>query len=124
MTLIWQTSMGERKPINDIDHQHLSNILWYYEVFYKETTNNSKTIYLINRELVDRFKGIRLEWKPLPIPGEIERIKKICRIDSLKSIWFDNRKIGTISHIPPFIDEYVNKDINLDDIPNSSIIKK
>lgn len=28
----WQTTLGEVKKISELDHQHLSNILWFNEV--------------------------------------------------------------------------------------------
>jgi len=49
--------------------------------------------------LTRRFNGLRLEWKPLPIPNEIETLRKMGLINSNGDIIFKGCKIGTINHI-------------------------
>jgi hypothetical protein len=56
----WGTFYGRQTPISQISHQHLSNILWYYEL----VTNLAVTP-LIQAEIDERFGGIRLPYKPL-----------------------------------------------------------
>jgi hypothetical protein len=49
--------------------------------------------------LTRRFDGIRLEWRPLPIPNEIETIREMGLINENGDIVFKGNKIGTINHI-------------------------
>lgn len=56
----WGTFYGRSIPISQISHQHLSNILWYYELVC-ETKPSSH----IQLELDYRFGGIRLPYYPL-----------------------------------------------------------
>lgn len=66
---VWRTYSGVKIKFSDLDHQHLSNILWYMEVFYKEFFSKAKLE--LEEELNTRFDGQRLIWRPLPIPGEV-----------------------------------------------------
>lgn len=103
----WTSALGEKKLFSEIDHQHLSNILWFNEVFdnRNRTRYNEEVQFLLELELSKRFSGkydlgIRLSWKPLPIPNEIRWIKKITLIDSSGNIYYKGSCIGSISHIP------------------------
>jgi hypothetical protein len=57
---IWQTHYGIQISIIALSHQHLSNILWYWELIVKESAPRG-----ILDELEVRFGGIRLPYSPL-----------------------------------------------------------
>ena len=57
---VWKTFYGHDIFVSELSHQHLSNILWYYESIMKEPTSP-----LIQNEIVIRFGGIRLPYHPL-----------------------------------------------------------
>ena len=67
----WQSALGEIKMISEIDHQHLSNIIWFREIFNNKNKVNCDVQIELVRELQRRFDGVRLPWKPLPVPNEI-----------------------------------------------------
>ena len=104
--IFWQTVLGERIELSKIDHQHLSNILWFNEVLngYTQTCSIQNEL---EEELKRRFNGIRLAWKPLPLPAcrnlndqtEIYWIKKYASIDKQGRIIWKEHYIGSIAHI-------------------------
>lgn len=95
----WTTAAGEKIHIHDLDHQHLSNILWFLEIFWDLNSCNSSSHRTLKLELDSRFGGNRLDWKPLPIPGEVRKIKELCLVDNSGRIWKHGKCIGTVSHI-------------------------
>jgi hypothetical protein len=102
----WQTALGEVKKISELDHQHLSNILWFNEVLNGYTSEDSVQNEL-EHELMKRFNGLRLLWGPLPLPAcrnlqdrsEIDWIKRFASIDKQGRIFWKERLIGDISHM-------------------------
>ena len=94
----WTTALGKRRKFNKIGHQHLSNILWFKEVFNKANSGNDRAYRELWLELHNRYAGKRLLWKPLPIPTEIETLKSMGLIIN-NDIIFQGKKIGSIKHI-------------------------
>jgi hypothetical protein len=94
----WTTALGKRRKFDKIGHQHLSNILWFKEVFNKATYSNDGTYRELLKELDYRFGGKRKPWKPLPIPTEIDGLIQLGLIVN-EDIVFKGRKIGSIKHI-------------------------
>jgi hypothetical protein len=94
----WTTALGKRRKFDKIGHQHLSNILWFKEVFNKATYSNDGAYRELLKELDYRFGGVRKPWKPLPIPTEIETLKAMGLIIN-NDIVFQGKKIGSIKHI-------------------------
>ena len=70
----WTTAFGKKKNFKKIGHQHLSNILWFKEVFNKADIRYDRAYRELLQELEMRYAGKRLLWKPLPIPTEIESL--------------------------------------------------
>ncbi len=106
----WTTALGEKKKFSELDHQHLSNILWFLEVFNGWNRYNSDVFFLLGLELAGRFpgktgNGERLEWRPLPIPHEISWIKSTCRVSDNGDIYWKGEVIGSLSHIENWKDE-------------------
>lgn len=102
----WTTAQGERIKFSALDHQHLSNILWFREILSGANLCNCEVQRLLNSELKRRFKGERLLWKPLPIPNEIEWIRGAAYINqrgeiigTMKTPSHYGKVIGTITHI-------------------------
>jgi hypothetical protein len=57
---VWRTFYNHDIFISELSHQHLSNILWYYELI-----NVGPVSPLIQTEIDNRFGGIRLPYYPL-----------------------------------------------------------
>ena len=90
----WRTLDGRSIPLYQLSDQHLANIYWYHKTM--DVRIHSK----INLEILSRFKGFvpPLEYMPLPVDGEIDRLRKAGMIVGT-DIMFEGIKIGTISHI-------------------------
>ncbi len=56
----WCTFYGKSIKISELSHQHLSNILYYFELVLE-----MKVTLLIEAELYQRFGGIKLPYHPL-----------------------------------------------------------
>lgn len=95
----WTTALGRRKRFDKIGRQHLSNILWFKEVFNNATIRNDRAYRELIHELNTRYEGKRLPWKPLPILNEVQWIKDTCIVDIDMNIWFRGNKIGSLRHI-------------------------
>lgn len=68
--LEWGTFYGARIPISQLSHQHLSNIMWFYELVC-----SYKPVSQIQIEIDKRFGGIRLPYHPLiSFPQEIDSL--------------------------------------------------
>lgn len=92
----WTSAYGIKTPINELDHQHLSNIIWYGKVFNSFT----KLITLALMDQIDeRFNGVLLPWKPLPIPFEVSTLRGMRMIDENDNIVYNGEIIGDIKHI-------------------------
>ena len=61
----WRTADGRDIELNALTHQHASNIIWFYDIFFK--TDHK----VIRKVINDKFNGVVLDFKPLPIPNEI-----------------------------------------------------
>jgi len=59
----WRTADGRDIELNEITHQHASNIIWFYDIFLK--TDHKLIRQLIN----DKFNGVVFDFKTLPIPN-------------------------------------------------------
>lgn len=104
--LIWTTFDGRKIKLSEIEHQHLSNILWFNEVFNLRNRYNNQVHFELGLELERRFKGVRLPWKPLPIPDEIDLLKKMGLIrdngdiiGNKGTLSKEGAVIGNINHI-------------------------
>jgi hypothetical protein len=51
----WGSFDGRSKEIEDLDDQHLSNILWYYHLLIPDCTIKDRVIVEIGLELLDRL---------------------------------------------------------------------
>ena len=105
--LVWCNAFGEVTPISKIGHQHLSNILWYNEVLFGISRYNDTGHFQLGLELSKRFLDHRLEWKPLPIPGELKELQRQGLITTSGRILgnkntplFEGKIIGCLNHIP------------------------
>jgi hypothetical protein len=103
---LWKTALGETKKFSEIDHQHLSNILWFREILTGANFCNCEVQRTLNSELRKRFDGKRLPWKPLPIPNEIGWIREAAYINqkgeiigTMKTPSHYGKVIGSIAHI-------------------------
>ena len=94
--LFWTTFSGRRRRISRIGHQHLSNIIWFREIVNEVAED------LVQRELknqlLQRYGGKRLPWKPLPIPEEIGYLRSKGYIVGT-DIVYKGKRVGSIRHI-------------------------
>lgn len=58
---MWKTFYGANMSIDRLSHQHLSNILWYYEI----VVNNPLDVQNIQDIITNRYGGIRLPYRPM-----------------------------------------------------------
>ena len=105
----WSSAAPGAKPkkFSELDDQHLSNILWFIEVFHGWNRDNSEVHFLLGIELARR-KIERLPWKPLPVLTEIQELKRLGMIhvsgniikgDPYSGNKFDHQVIGSVTHI-------------------------
>ena len=90
----WCTYDGRKIPISKLDDQHLCNCYWFSKVMWGDPH------YKVVEEVEKRFGKKPLQWKPLPVPNEINWLREKGLIDG-EDIILDGKKIGTISHINP-----------------------
>ena len=95
----WYTFDNRFVTFDEVTHQHISNAIWFNEVFNNRTKFNDKFMEQVDWVLTKRFNGVRLPWKPLPIPNEIETLREMGLINSDGDIIFKGEVIGTINHI-------------------------
>jgi len=94
----WRTFYGYDLPINELSHQHLSNIIWYYKLILNYNFDINHEIY---NELNNRFGGICLPYKPLhSFVFEINRLFELGYItNKLNSdIIVDGKWVGKLSY--------------------------
>ena len=88
---VWVTFQGKTKLVSEIDHQHLSNMYWYYLIFW------DKKLQWVLDEINDRFNGQILHYRPhLQFESEIQGLEDRGMIrwtEETKSIM----KVGVIS---------------------------
>jgi len=102
----WYTFDQKFVSFDEVSHQHISNAIWFSEVFNNRTKSNDKFMEQADWVLTKRFDGVRLPWKPLPIPKEIETLKQMGLITKKGYILgnsntpsFNGKVIGSINHI-------------------------
>lgn len=102
----WYTFDDRFVSFVDVSHQHLSNALWFNEVFNAKNRYNSDFMFELGMVLHKRFEGIRLPWAPLPIPKEIQGLRDLGLIQengdiigNCNTTLFEGRVIGNINHI-------------------------
>lgn len=110
-SLIWTSAEGKKTSFFELDHQHLSNILWFNEVFNHYSRYNNDPQFLLGLELERRFDGKRLPWKPLPILDEVNDLINMKLITPDGDIignrgcgLMEGKIIGSIRHIKQWID--------------------
>jgi hypothetical protein len=64
LTPTWLSFDGKRKTIDQLDHQHLSNI-YYYMKYTQPEVYSSAEVQMMKDELAKRFDDILLPYKPL-----------------------------------------------------------
>jgi hypothetical protein len=95
----WVTADNKVILFSELSHQHVSNIIWYFELLFNHNHQEMR------RQLNLRFDGYLLKFKPLPIENELRNLKKLGYItangDIIQSISFNtHRLIGSVTHIP------------------------
>lgn len=100
--LVWTTALGQKIPVSQISHQHLSNIIWFHHFFNGWVRSNSREMSIMWDRIDKEFDGVLLTWKPLPIPEEVAWIHRTGNLDEDGNIWFfaKSKIIGSVSHIP------------------------
>jgi hypothetical protein len=106
--IVWTSALGKRTKVSELTHQHLSNIIWWNEIFHDATYNIKSGFFKIQEmlllELEQRFNNERLNWKPLPVPDEIKYLRDMGLImnngDIIgnKNTKLDGKIIGNINH--------------------------
>ncbi len=60
----WGSFNGKTHTVETMDHQHISNISWYYKLLVGET-RRERTLKLIMEEIDRRFDGEVLPYRPM-----------------------------------------------------------
>lgn len=92
----WTTFYGNEILFSQLSHQHLSNILWYYEIII----NEAPTPY-IRAELDKRFGGIILPYSPLhSFTQEIDKLLSMGHITNTHSsdIVINGKWVGRLEY--------------------------
>lgn len=110
--MVWTDFFGNSKPISQLSDQYLCNILWCLESFFGYNRLNSESSFLLGLEWHKRCsekagKDLsdgevkRLSWKPLPIPSEVENLKKFELLNDNGDIIekLGGSVIGSVDHI-------------------------
>lgn len=102
----WYTFDNRFVSFNEVSHQHISNALWFNEVFNNRTSRNDKFMEQVEWVLRKRFNGVRLPWAPLPIPNELICLHEMGLITPNGDILgnkntglYHGKVIGSINHI-------------------------
>ena len=104
--LVFTNYFGVSKHIREMDTQHIANVLWFSEVF-NGCDRDYYPFFCLGVELAGRTESdVRLPWKPLPIPKEIESLVRMGLVmdngdiigNSNCSI-YEGKVIGSITHI-------------------------
>ena len=82
--IVWRTTYNRSMSPSEMSHRHLSNILWYFEIFWE---GKAKPHFSIQAEIDKRFGGIRLPYQPLLIFKE--------EIEALIKFGYSDGKIGS-----------------------------
>lgn len=107
----WTTVDKKQIPINELTHQHLSNIYWYHLIFvykpdffirpYMRKAMNDKVVFA-KGEIDLRFNGNILPWEPV-FSFEKEWLEEMEGLDIVDGrILFLGREIGKL---PPVLKE-------------------
>lgn len=92
----WTTNDGRRIKVGELSHQHISNILWYFELVME-----MGTVHPVEVELCRRFGGIRLPYHPMiSFTYEIdELVRKGYTTGELNTpITVNGRWVGTLKY--------------------------
>lgn len=93
---VWHTFYGRQIPLEQLSHQHLSNIIWYWKIIFKES------IYKAITDQVDtRFGGQILPYRPLiSFTNEIDTLFAMGYITSKlnSDIIVDGKWIGKLAY--------------------------
>lgn len=92
----WTTFYGREFKLHELSHQHLSNILWYYDIVMAEEAPT-----YIKIELITRFGGMRLPYRPmLSFTQEIDFLLDKGYIDGShdSNVVVNGRWIGALSY--------------------------
>lgn len=89
---IWTTFDNRQITINKLEDQHLCNCYWFSKIFY-----GGCNIEILN-EVKLRFGDTPLPFKPLPVPKEIEALKRLRLIHG-DDIVLKGEIIGSIKHL-------------------------
>ena len=95
----WRTADGREISLDEITHQHASNIIWFYELLC------GKEHYLIRTLINEKFNGVVLDFEPLPIEGEIKALyqKGLITHNGVIIKRIEHNKyaiVGSVTHIP------------------------
>jgi hypothetical protein len=71
----WGSFNGKTHTVETMDHQHLSNIVWYYKLLVGQS-HRERTVKLIMCEIENRFEGVVLPYRPMDnFKMEIEALR-------------------------------------------------
>lgn len=96
----WKTTYGATMSPSEMSHRHLSNIIWYFDIFWSHNPRR-KAHPSIKQELHKRFGGIQLPYQPVTVfHDEIAELVKRGYTDGKlgSPIIFDGICVGKITN--------------------------
>lgn len=97
----WTTFYGKTIKLTELSHQHLSNILYYFDLVLGFNNANTHGLSHIKNELDMRFGGIKLPYHPMvSFTQEIdELVRKGYTTGELDAnIVVDSKWVGSIKY--------------------------
>ena len=95
----WGSFNGKTHTVETMNHQHISNIVWYYKLLVG-ATQREKTLKIIMAEIGSRFDGEVLPYRPMDsFKIEIDELRRKGYIQDNglnEDIVVDGEKIGEV----------------------------
>lgn len=104
----WITFQGKEISTETADHQHLSNCIWFIEIFWPYSPSSQMTRDELLRAIKDRFNGQILPYRPhIDFTEEIETLKQRGYLgnsfsNGVSLITYRGVVIGEVRQFPDF----------------------
>jgi hypothetical protein len=97
----WITFQGKEVSTETADHQHLSNAIWFLEIFFGRQADTQGMIKELEQAIKDRFNGQILPYRPhISHSNEIDVLRQRGYLSD-----FNDEGIATIEYRQKIIGE-------------------
>lgn len=104
----WTTFQGKKVSTETVDHQHLSNCIWFIEVFWIDSPMAQAHRQELMQAIKDRFNGQLLPYRPhIDFKEEIYRLREYGYLgkpfsNGVALITYRGVAIGEVRGFPDF----------------------